>query len=111
MIKKNSGTKVAIVGAGFVGSTFAYSLLIRSLVSEIVLIDADRDRAEGEAMDLSQGLSFLEPVDVRAGDYPDCGDSDIVVITAGGARKSGQSRLELAKRKLHPDEGDSLENY
>ena len=100
MIKKNSGTKVAIVGAGFVGSTFAYSLLIRSLVSEIVLIDADRDRAEGEAMDLSQGLSFLEPVDVRAGDYPDCGDSDIVVITAGGARKSGQSRLELAKENF-----------
>ena len=100
MIKKSSGTKVAIVGAGFVGSTFAYSLLIRSLVSEIVLIDADRDRAEGEAMDLSQGLSFLEPADVRAGDYQDCGDSDIVVITAGGARKSGQSRLELAKENF-----------
>jgi L-lactate dehydrogenase len=93
---KNSGTKVAIVGAGFVGTTFAYSLLIRSLVSEIVLIDTDRDRAEGEAMDLSHGLPFLEPMAVRAGDYSDCADSDIVVVTAGGARKSGQSRLELA---------------
>jgi L-lactate dehydrogenase len=93
---KNSGTKVAIVGAGFVGTTFAYSLLIRSLVSEIVLIDTDRDRAEGEAMDLSHGLPFLEPMAVRAGDYSDCEDSDIVVVTAGGARKSGQSRLELA---------------
>ena len=96
MIKKKSGTKVAIVGAGFVGTTFAYSLLIRSLVSEIVLIDTDRDRAEGEAMDLSHGLPFLEPVDVRAGDYSDCADSEIVVVTAGGSRKSGQSRMELA---------------
>jgi L-lactate dehydrogenase len=96
LFKKNSGTKVAIVGAGFVGTTFAYSLLIRSLVSEVVLIDTDRERAEGEAMDLSHGLPFLEPMDVRAGAYSDCADSDIVVVTAGGARKSGQSRLELA---------------
>jgi len=59
LIKKNGRTKVAIVDAGFVGTTFAYSLLIRSLVSEIVLIDTDRDRAEGEAMDLSHGLPFL----------------------------------------------------
>jgi L-lactate dehydrogenase len=100
LIKKNSLTKVAIVGAGFVGTTFAYSLLIRSLVSEIVLIDSDRDRAEGEAMDLSQGLPFLEPVGVRAGDYSDSEDSDIVVVTAGGTRKSGQSRLELAKENF-----------
>ena len=100
MIRKNSGSKVAIVGAGFVGTTFAYSLLIRSLVSEIVLIDTDIDRAEGEAMDLSHGLPFLEPVDVRAGDYSDCEDSDIVVVTAGGARKTWQSRLELAKENF-----------
>jgi L-lactate dehydrogenase len=100
LIKKNSGTKVAIIGAGFVGTTFAYSLLIRSLVSEIVLVDSDKDRAEGEAMDLSYGLPFLEPVDVRTGDYSDCEDSDIVVVTAGSARKSGQSRLELAKENF-----------
>jgi L-lactate dehydrogenase len=100
LIKKNSLTKVAIVGAGFVGTTFAYSLLIRSLVSEIVLIDTDKDRAEGEAMDLSHGLPFLEPMDVRAGNYSDCADSDIVVVTAGSARKSGQSRLELAKENF-----------
>ena len=95
---KNSGTKVAIIGAGFVGTTFAYSLLIRSLVSEIVLIDTDKNRGEGEAMDLSQGLPFLEPADVRAGNYSDCKDSDMVVVTAGGARKSGHSGLELAKK-------------
>jgi len=101
LFKKNGGAKVAIVGAGFVGTTFAYSLLIRSLVSEIVLIDADKERAEGEAMDLSYGLPFLEPVDVLAGDYSDCEDSDIVVVTAGSARKNGQSRLELAKENFN----------
>jgi L-lactate dehydrogenase len=101
LFKKKSGTKVAIVGAGYVGTTFAYSLVISSLVSEIILIDTDKDRAEGEAMDLSHGLPFLEPVDVRAGDYSDCEDSDIVVVAAGGARKSDQSRLELARENFN----------
>ena len=96
MIRKPSGSKVAIVGAGFVGTTFAYSLLIRGLVSQIVLIDSDKDRVEGEAMDLSHGLSFVEPAEIRAGEYSDCENADVVVITAGGARKSGQSRLDLA---------------
>jgi L-lactate dehydrogenase len=96
LIRKPSGSKVAIVGAGFVGTTFAYSLLIRGLVSQIVLIDSDKDRVEGEAMDLSHGLSFVEPAEIRAGEYSDCENADVVVITAGGARKSGQSRLDLA---------------
>lgn len=87
---------MAIVGAGFVGTTFAYSLLIRGLVSQIVLIDSDKDRVEGEAMDLSHGLPFVEPAEIRAGEYSDCENADVVVITAGGARKSGQSRLDLA---------------
>lgn len=93
---KPTATKVAIVGAGFVGTTFAYSLLIRGIAPEIVLIDTDKDRAEGEAMDLSHGLPFVGPVKLWAGDYPDCKDADIVVVTAGAARKAGQSRLELA---------------
>jgi L-lactate dehydrogenase len=96
LIRKPSGSKVAIVGAGFVGTTFAYSLLIRGLVSQIVLIDSDKDRVEGEAMDLSHGLPFVEPAEIRAGEYSDCENADVVVITAGGARKSGQSRLDLA---------------
>jgi len=90
-------SKVAIVGAGFVGSTFAYSLMISGLVPEIVLIDVDKKRAEGEAMDLSHGLSFVQPVNVWAGDYSDCDGADIVVITAGIAQKIGQPRLELAQ--------------
>lgn len=93
-------SKVTIVGAGFVGSTFAYSLMIRGIVSEIVLIDIDKKRAEGEVMDLNHGLSFVRPVRIWAGDYPDCEDSDIVVVSAGIAQKPGESRLALAQRNF-----------
>jgi L-lactate dehydrogenase len=96
LVKKASGSKIAIIGAGFVGTTSAYCILIRGLASQIVLIDADRKRAEGEAMDLNHGLPFVEPVEIWAGDYSDCENADIVLVTVGGARKSGQSRLELA---------------
>lgn len=87
--------KIAVVGTGFVGSSFAYSLMIHGTVSEIVLIDVDKKRAEGEAMDLNHGVSFVRPVRVWAGDYQDCQDADIVVITAGLAQKPGESRLNL----------------
>ena len=100
MIKKEGGVKIAIVGAGFVGTSFAYSLLIRSLVSEVVLIDANHDRAEGEAMDLSHGLPFLGHVTVRVGDYVDCADSDIVVVTVGSLRKDMQSRVDWARENF-----------
>jgi L-lactate dehydrogenase len=96
LVKKTSSSKIAIIGAGFVGTTSAYSILIRGLASQIVLIDADRKRAEGEAMDLNHGLPFVEPVEIWAGNYSDCENADIVLVTVGGARKSGQSRLELA---------------
>ena len=75
--------KVAVVGAGFVGSSFAYSLMIHGTVSEIVLLDIDRKRAEGEAMDLNHGLSFMRPAKILAGDYHIVKGADIVVITAG----------------------------
>ncbi|NIQ05393.1 MAG: L-lactate dehydrogenase [Candidatus Korarchaeota archaeon] len=92
--------KVALIGVGFVGSSFAYSLMIHGIVSEIVLIDIDRKRAEGEAMDLNHGLSFVQPARIWAGDYPDCEGADIVVITAGLAQKPGESRLELVDRNV-----------
>jgi L-lactate dehydrogenase len=95
-MRKTGGAKVAIVGAGFVGSTFAYSLSISGLVSEIVLIDTDTERATGEAMDLSHGVPFLQPVEIHAGDYAECADCDIVAVTAGAARKPGQTRMDLA---------------
>lgn len=92
--------KVAIVGTGFVGSTFAYTLMIRGLASEIVLIDVDKKRAEGEAMDLNHGLSFVQPVKIWAGDYADCKDADIIVICAGAAQKPDEKRLELVYRNF-----------
>ncbi len=92
--------KIAVIGVGFVGSSFAYSLMIHGTVSEIVLIDIDKKRAEGEAADLNHGLSFVRPARIWAGDYPDCEGADIVVITAGLAQKPGESRLKLVDRNV-----------
>lgn len=92
--------KVAVVGAGQVGATFAYALLIRGLASEIVLIDANRALAEGQAEDMSHGLPYVRPAHIYAGDYTDCRDADIIVITAGAAQKPGETRLELTRRNV-----------
>jgi L-lactate dehydrogenase len=92
--------KVAIVGAGDVGATTAYSLMQSGVASEIALIDIDQDKVEGEAMDLSHGGAFVKPVDVYAGDFEDCWDADVVVITAGASQKPGESRLELLERNV-----------
>jgi L-lactate dehydrogenase len=89
--------KVAIVGAGFVGSTLAYSLLIQGTVSQITLIDVNRERAEGEAMDLNHGMPFAYPTKIVVGDYADCRDADIVVISVDRGQKIEKSRLELAQ--------------
>lgn len=88
--------KVVIVGAVAVGTTFAYSLLIRGLVAQIVLLDINKDKAEGEAMDLNHGLPFAHPVKITVGDYHDCKDADIVVITVDKGEKVHESRLALA---------------
>ena len=92
--------KVAVIGTGFVGSTFAYTLMARGIVSEIVLIDIDKKRAEGEAMDLNHGLSFVRPVRIWAGDYAECKDADIIAISAGAAQKPDEKRLELVHRNF-----------
>jgi len=92
-----SSPKIVIVGAGFVGTSFAYSLLIRGLATQIVIIDINKDRAQGEAMDLNHGLPFAYPTKIWAGDYPDCKDADIVVIAVDKGQKIEQSRLELAE--------------
>jgi L-lactate dehydrogenase len=91
------GSKVVVVGAGSVGTAFVYSLLIRGLASEIVLVDVDRQKAEGEVMDLNHGMPFAYPVRISAGDYSDCRDADIVVISVDKGQRIEQSRLELAK--------------
>ena len=92
-----SGLKVAIIGAGFVGTTFAYSLIIHGLASQIVLIDINKERAEGEVMDLNHGLPFTSPTRIWAGDYPDCKGADIVLISVDKGQKIKESRLDLAE--------------
>ncbi len=89
--------KVVLVGTGFVGMSMAYSMLNRGGINELVLIDIDKEKTKGEEMDLSHGLPFApQKMTIKAGDYSDCSDAEIVVITAGVAQKPGQSRLELA---------------
>ncbi len=90
--------RVAVVGTGNVGSTFAYALLLSGLASEIVLIDANRARAEGEAMDLNHSEPFAKPTRIWAGDYGDCADAVVTVIAAGVGQKPGETRLNLLKR-------------
>lgn len=90
--------KVGVVGVGNVGATFAYALLQSGLATEIVLIDANRARAEGEAMDLSHAVPLAQPVRVYAGDYSDCAGAAVVVVTAGSAQRPGETRLDLTAR-------------
>jgi L-lactate dehydrogenase len=96
--KVNKTKKVAIVGTGFVGSSYAYSLVNQGTVSELVLIDLNKERAEGEAQDLNHGVPFGSPMKIKAGDYADCHDVDLVVITAGANQKPGETRLDLASK-------------
>lgn len=90
--------KLVMVGAGFVGSTTAYTIMCGGLFNEIVIIDINRAKAEGDAMDMAHGVSFVKPVNVYSGDYSDCRDADIVVITAGANQKAGETRLDLLKK-------------
>lgn len=94
--------KITIIGAGSVGATIAYTLAMNNdRVSEIVLIDINQEKVEGEVMDIAQGTFFRNPVSVVAGDYEDAKDSDIVIITSGIARKPGQTRIELAQTNVN----------
>ena len=89
--------KVVIVGAGNVGSTFAFSLMLSGVAREIVLIDRNEQRAKGECMDLNHGASFVQPVNVYSSGFEACRDADIIVITAGAKQKPGQTRLDLVQ--------------
>ncbi|TFF89035.1 MAG: L-lactate dehydrogenase [Promethearchaeota archaeon] len=89
--------KISIIGLGNVGSRFAYAAVIRGIARTIVTVDIDKQRMEGEVLDLSHTAPFTEKVDIIAGDYPDIVDSNIVVITAGKNQEPGQTRLDIAK--------------
>ena len=92
--------KITIIGAGSVGATIAYALSFEDLASEIVLIDINKEKVEGEVMDINQGTSFRSPITFTAGDYSDAAGSNIVIITSGVARKPGQSRIELTQTNV-----------
>lgn len=93
-------SKITVIGAGSVGSTIAYTLSNEDIASEIVLIDINEKKAQGEAMDIMQGTSFRDPITVISGDYEDAKGSDIVIITSGMARKPGQTRIELTQTNV-----------
>lgn len=96
----NDFQKVAIIGCGFVGSSTAFSLMQSGVFSELVLIDVNQERAEGEAMDLSHGLPFAQPMKIRAGGYDDLRDCSLIIITAGAGQKQGESRLDLVHKNV-----------
>lgn len=92
--------KVAVIGCGFVGATSAFSLIQTGLFSEMVLIDANTQKAEGEAMDLSHGSAYLTPMNIYAGTYDDIVDAGLIVITAGANQKPNETRLDLVKKNV-----------
>ena len=92
--------KVAVIGCGFVGATSAFSLIQTGLFSEMVLIDANTQKAEGEAMDLSHGSAYLTPMNIYAGTYDDIVDARLIVITAGANQKPDETRLDLVKKNV-----------
>lgn len=94
-------SKITIIGAGSVGATIAYTLSHTDIASEIVLIDINREKVEGEVLDIVQGTCFRDPISITAGDYKDAKDSDIVIITSGIARKPGQTRIELTQTNVN----------
>jgi L-lactate dehydrogenase len=93
-------TRIVVIGAGAVGSTTAYTLLLRERMDELVLIDANKGKAIGDALDMNHGLPFVGRARVWAGTYEDCREADIIIITAGAAQKPGETRTDLLKRNV-----------
>ena len=100
MSKGINSRKVAVIGTGFVGSSSAFALMESGLFTEMVLIDADKNRAEGEALDIAHGLPFARPMKITAGDYDDIVDAAIIVVTAGAGQKPGETRLDLVHKNV-----------
>ena len=92
--------KAAIIGCGFVGASSAFSLLQKGIFSELVLIDANKEKAEGEAMDISHGRPYAHPMKIYAGSYDDISDCSLIIITAGANQKPGETRLDLVHKNV-----------
>lgn len=97
---KINDRKVAIIGCGFVGSASAFALMQSGLFSEMVLLDVDHKKAEGEAMDISHGEAYARPMNIYAGNYDDITDAAIIIITAGANQKPGETRLDLVQKNV-----------
>jgi L-lactate dehydrogenase len=104
-----SRSKVVIIGAGFVGASAAFAMSVNQLCSELVLVDINEQKAIGEAMDINHGLPFLGQMNVHAGEYSDCADADVIIITAGVSRKPGETRLDLARKNVAIAKGMTAE--
>jgi L-lactate dehydrogenase len=94
-------TKITVIGAGSVGSAITNDIMVQGIASEVVLIDVNKEKAMGEALDIYQGAPFCAPAIIRPGDYEDAAGSQIVIITSGVPRKPGQTRLELAQTNVN----------
>lgn len=92
--------KTAVVGAGFVGATSAYAIMNAGTASDIVMLDIDRDKLQGEVLDLDHGIMFVPPVRINAGDYEDCSDAEVVILAAGASQEPGESRMDLLKKNI-----------
>ncbi|ATA58936.1 lactate dehydrogenase [Geobacillus stearothermophilus] len=100
-MKNDGGTRVVVIGTGFVGASYAFALMNQGIADEIVLIDANESKAIGDAMDLNHGKVFApKPAVIRHGDYSDCHDADLVVICAGANQKPGETRLDLVDKNI-----------
>jgi L-lactate dehydrogenase len=93
-------SKIVLIGCGAVGATFAYTVLVTGLANELVIIDANRAKAEGDVLDLNHGMMLAKPMKITVGDYPDCEGADIIVIAAGAAQRPGETRIDLMQRNV-----------
>lgn len=99
-MSNTKGSKICVIGAGAVGATVTYALTFQQLASEIVLIDVNKEKAQGEVLDISHGLPFLGQMDIHAGDYDEIAGADVIIVTAGIPRKPGETRMDLAKKNV-----------
>lgn len=99
-MEQQKGVKIAVIGTGMVGASTAFAIMSSGLASDLVLVDINNEKAEGEAMDLGDAAAFIKPINVFAGTYEDCEDSNIIIFTAGANQKPGETRLELVHKNV-----------
>ena len=100
MKEKDKRQKIILIGDGAVGSSFAYAILNQNIGHELGIIDVNREKVEGDVMDLNSALAFTSPKKIYVADYEDCHDADLVVFTAGASQKPGETRLDLTEKNL-----------